>query len=192
MGSGGRRPVRIFPGVRRGAAHPDVDLDRWRAAHGPLYLRACRREVGGGERTDPISLLDAAERLMRRLGPELGAAARRRAGQYNWGRSIDRMLALHQRLADGAPYRSLQGFVRGGVRRFVAVLGDPGPVGEAGLCVIAPKFLFHRTETFASHNTRTVQPRQRWSCFKPNTSLARPASARHAISRSDSRFAKPR
>lgn len=61
---------------------------------------------------DPQSLADAVERLRPRLGPGLRAAARRRAEQYGWDRAVQQMLILHARLADEAPYRSLQGFVR--------------------------------------------------------------------------------
>lgn len=61
---------------------------------------------------DAKSLADAVERLLPRLGPDLRAAARRRAEQYNWARTTNQMIALHERLAEEAPYRSLQGFVR--------------------------------------------------------------------------------
>lgn len=48
---------------------------------------------------DPVSLADAAERLIERLGPEQRAAARRRAEQFTWQSSVDLMLALHADLA---------------------------------------------------------------------------------------------
>ena len=61
---------------------------------------------------DPKSLADAVERLMPDLGPGLRQAARARAEQYSWRRTVEQMLALHRRLADEAPERSLRGFVR--------------------------------------------------------------------------------
>ncbi len=61
---------------------------------------------------DPHSLADAVESLRPRLGPGLREAARARAEHYSWGRAVDQMLALHQRLADEVPLRKLQGFVR--------------------------------------------------------------------------------
>lgn len=67
-----------------------------------------------GERGDPnpLSLADAVERLIPRLGDELRAAARARAEQYPWQRTTHAMLDLHARLADEVPYRKLKGFVR--------------------------------------------------------------------------------
>lgn len=44
-------------------------------------------------------IADATQRLIERLGPDLRAAARARAEQYTWQASIDKMLALHTRLA---------------------------------------------------------------------------------------------
>lgn len=61
---------------------------------------------------DPKSLADAVERLAPNLGPDLRQAARARAEQYSWRRSVEQMLALHERLADEAPARSLRGFTR--------------------------------------------------------------------------------
>lgn len=48
---------------------------------------------------DGQSLADAVESLMPRLGPLLRAGARRRAEQYTWQRTVDHMLALHQRVS---------------------------------------------------------------------------------------------
>lgn len=67
---------------------------------------------GASGRPDADSLADAVESLLPRLGPGLRADARARAEQYSWQRSVSRMLDLHRRVADDAPYRSLQGFVR--------------------------------------------------------------------------------
>lgn len=61
---------------------------------------------------DPVALADAVERLIPRLGPQLRAAARARAEQYGWSRTVAQMLQIHDGLADEVPYRSLQGFVR--------------------------------------------------------------------------------
>lgn len=47
---------------------------------------------------DPERLADALEALVPRLGPDLRSAARRRAERYTWQHTIDRMLALHERL----------------------------------------------------------------------------------------------
>ncbi|WP_328701971.1 glycosyltransferase [Aestuariimicrobium ganziense] len=47
---------------------------------------------------DPASLADAAEELITRLGPQTRQAARARAEQYSWDRSVARMLELHHRL----------------------------------------------------------------------------------------------
>lgn len=72
-------------------------------------------DAAAGEQGDPnpLSLADAAERLMSRIGPEQRQAARRRAELYPWQRTTDAMLALHERLADEVPYRKLKGFARG-------------------------------------------------------------------------------
>lgn len=59
---------------------------------------------------DPAALADAVESLVPRLGPELRAAARRRAEGYNWSRTVGRMLVLHEELAERAPFQSLDGF----------------------------------------------------------------------------------
>jgi alpha-1,6-mannosyltransferase len=59
---------------------------------------------------DPLALADAVESLLPRLGPELRAAARRRAEQYAWSTAVDRMIALHERLAEEAPRRAMQAF----------------------------------------------------------------------------------
>lgn len=71
-------------------------------------------DATSGERGDPnpLSLADAVERLIPRLGPDLRAAARARAEHYPWQRTIDAMLGLHERLADEVPYRKLRGFAR--------------------------------------------------------------------------------
>ncbi|HHT13577.1 MAG TPA: glycosyltransferase family 1 protein [Propionibacterium sp.] len=71
-------------------------------------------DATSGERGDPnpLSLADAVERLIPRLGPALRAAARARAERYPWQRTIDAMLALHEELADEVPYRKLKGFAR--------------------------------------------------------------------------------
>lgn len=61
---------------------------------------------------NPMALADAVESLIPRLGPDLRAAARRRAQLYPWNRCVEQMLDLHARLADEVPYRSLNGFVR--------------------------------------------------------------------------------
>lgn len=61
---------------------------------------------------DPVALADAVESLIPRLGPDLREAARARAEQYSWSRTVRQMLALHERLADEAPIRSLKGFVK--------------------------------------------------------------------------------
>lgn len=50
---------------------------------------------------DPMGLADAVEELVGRLSPELRLAARRRAEQYTWQRSVEQMLALHTRMAQG-------------------------------------------------------------------------------------------
>lgn len=52
---------------------------------------------------DAVGLADATERLIARLGPDLRRAARARAELYTWQASIDKMLALHHRLA--GPHR---------------------------------------------------------------------------------------
>lgn len=71
-------------------------------------------DATSGAAGDPnaMALADAVETLIPRLGPGLRAAARARAELYPWSRCIDQMLALHARLADEVPYRSLNGFVR--------------------------------------------------------------------------------
>lgn len=51
---------------------------------------------------DPEALADAVERLAARPVHELRTAARRRAGQFSWERSVDSMVALHQ-VADTRP-----------------------------------------------------------------------------------------
>lgn len=53
---------------------------------------------------NPFALADAVESLLPRLGPDLRAAARRRAEQYSWSRAVEQMLALHDRL-QSAPRR---------------------------------------------------------------------------------------
>lgn len=66
--------------------------------------------VGAQGPPDPAALADAVESLVPRLGPELRAAARRRAEAYTWSRTVERMLGLHEELAHRAPFRSLDGF----------------------------------------------------------------------------------
>ncbi|NHB84064.1 glycosyltransferase family 1 protein [Tessaracoccus sp. HDW20] len=68
--------------------------------------------AGAAGDPNPAALADAVEALIPRLGPDQRVAARRRAEQYPWRRTVDQMLALHERLADEVPYRSLNGFVR--------------------------------------------------------------------------------
>ena len=67
---------------------------------------------GASAPPDPVALADAVEGLLPRLGPDLRAAARRRAVLYSWQRTTDRMLALHEELASAVPYRALRGFAR--------------------------------------------------------------------------------
>ena len=57
---------------------------------------------------DPVALADAVEGLLPKLGLELRAAARARAEQYSWSRTVKQMLDLHEALADEAPRRSLR------------------------------------------------------------------------------------
>lgn len=52
---------------------------------------------------DPIGIADAIERLAARLGPDLRLAARQRAEQYTWQASVDKMLDLHDWLAQDRP-----------------------------------------------------------------------------------------
>ncbi len=59
---------------------------------------------------DAASLADAIESLVPHLGHGLRTAARRRAEQFTWAKTTRRMLALHEELADKAPYGSLRGF----------------------------------------------------------------------------------
>ncbi|WP_081684257.1 glycosyltransferase [Granulicoccus phenolivorans] len=54
---------------------------------------------------DPISLADAIERMRARPVAETRAAARARAEQYSWSRSVAAMLAMHARLAETHPGR---------------------------------------------------------------------------------------
>lgn len=61
---------------------------------------------------DPVSLADAVEVLAPRLGPALRAGARARAEKYAWSDTIQQMLALHEDLMSGVPYRSLHGIER--------------------------------------------------------------------------------
>lgn len=49
---------------------------------------------------DASGIADAIERLIARLSPELRAAARARAENYDWSVSVARMLAIHTELAD--------------------------------------------------------------------------------------------
>ncbi|WCC79498.1 glycosyltransferase [Cutibacterium equinum] len=48
---------------------------------------------------DADGLADATQRLMARLGPDLRVAARRRAEQFTWDASVDKMLAIHSEIA---------------------------------------------------------------------------------------------
>lgn len=68
--------------------------------------------AGAAGDPDPRALADAVESLLPRLGPELRAAARRRAERYTWQRTTDQMLALHDDLARTVPYRTLRGLDR--------------------------------------------------------------------------------
>jgi alpha-1,6-mannosyltransferase len=47
----------------------------------------------------PPALADAVERLVRRPARERRTAARRRAEEFPWSRTVDRMLAVHDRSA---------------------------------------------------------------------------------------------
>ena len=67
----------------RGGAHELVDATS--GEYGPPHAEG---------------IADATERLIARLGPELRLAARARAEKYTWQASIDRMLQLHETLAD--------------------------------------------------------------------------------------------
>lgn len=51
---------------------------------------------------DASSLADAVERLIGRLGPQLRTAARLRAQNYEWNRSVRQMLAIHTELAEAS------------------------------------------------------------------------------------------
>ncbi|WP_319946972.1 glycosyltransferase [Tessaracoccus caeni] len=62
----------------RGGAHEVVDATS--GAHGA---------------PDAVSLADAVESLLPRLGSDFRAAARARAESYSWGRAVERMLTLH-------------------------------------------------------------------------------------------------
>ena len=50
---------------------------------------------------DPVGIADATQRLIVRLGPQLRQAARARAEQYAWDRSVQAMLGIHSELAAG-------------------------------------------------------------------------------------------
>lgn len=69
-------------------------------------------DATAGEQGDPhpLSLADAAERLIQRLGPQLRTAARARAECYPWERTVARLLELHEHLAEEVPHRQLRGF----------------------------------------------------------------------------------
>ncbi|OYO24001.1 glycosyl transferase [Enemella dayhoffiae] len=56
---------------------------------------------------DAIGIADAIERMAARPAALTRRAARVRAEQYDWSRSVQRMLELHQRLGRAVPYRSL-------------------------------------------------------------------------------------
>lgn len=68
--------------------------------------------AGAAGDPDPRSLADAVESLLPRLGPDLRAAARRRAERYTWQRTTRQMLELHDDLARTVPYRTLRGLDR--------------------------------------------------------------------------------
>lgn len=55
---------------------------------------------------DPVSLADAVQRMAARPAAATRAAARARAEQYDWSRSIGLMLDLHAELGRDEPYRS--------------------------------------------------------------------------------------
>ena len=55
-------------------------------------------DCGAWGTPDPAGLADAVQRLIGRLGPELRAAARRRAQNYGWDAAVNRMLAIHSNL----------------------------------------------------------------------------------------------
>lgn len=74
-------------------------------------------EAGEHGAPDAVGIADATERLIARLGPEIRRSARARAECYDWGSSIDAMLAIHQQLADEPPApRGLFRRGRGGER----------------------------------------------------------------------------
>ena len=68
--------------------------------------------AGASGAPDPVSLADAVESLLPRLGPALRSGARATAERYTWRSTISRMLALHQDLVTEVPYRSLRGAER--------------------------------------------------------------------------------
>ena len=88
---------------------PVVTSDRG-GAH-ELVTPAC----GEAGTPDAESLADATERLIARLGPDLRAAARRRAEEFTWQASVDRMLAVHSEVASTTPFP--EGGRRPGSRR---------------------------------------------------------------------------
>lgn len=61
---------------------------------------------GEWDRPDPMHLADAIERLAARPRMKTRRAARARAEQFAWSRSIGLMLDLHQELARHEPYQS--------------------------------------------------------------------------------------
>lgn len=76
--------------------------------------------TGASGAPNPVALADAVEGLLPRLGPELRAAARARAEEYTWERSVRLMLQLHQRLVEqpvGAAPSSLKRRTTARVRR---------------------------------------------------------------------------
>ena len=74
------------------------------------------RDTIGGAAPPPRAeaLADALLDLMDRPREPVRAAARIRAEQYPWSATVDRMLALHERLAHDAPYAAIK---RGILRR---------------------------------------------------------------------------
>lgn len=59
-------------------------------------------DASSGEAATPdaVGIADAVERAIGRLGPDLRAAARARAEQFTWGRSVEAMLELHEQVSE--------------------------------------------------------------------------------------------
>lgn len=62
---------------------------------------------GAWDRPDSVHIADAIERLAARRRAAVRAAARARAEQYDWSRSVALMLEVHRGLARSEPYLSL-------------------------------------------------------------------------------------